>query len=72
MLLLLVASVTGVWLVFRQELDRALNARLRVVAPSATRLSEDEIVAQVERQLPEAVVSLVQFPQRPTMRCRCR
>ena len=65
MLLLLVASVTGVWLVFRQELDRMLNARLRVVVPSAGRLSEDEIVARVERQFPDAVVSLVQFPQGP-------
>ena len=26
MLILLIASVTGVWLVFRQELDRSLNA----------------------------------------------
>jgi uncharacterized iron-regulated membrane protein len=64
MLLLLIASVTGVWLVFRQELDRVLNARLRVVAPSATRLSEDQIVALVERQFPDAMVSLVQFPRR--------
>jgi uncharacterized iron-regulated membrane protein len=64
MLLLLVASVTGVWLVFRQEIDRQLNARLRVVAPAATRLSEDDIVRLVERQFPDAMVSLVQFPQR--------
>lgn len=38
MFLLCSAAVTGVWLVFRQELDRALNARLRVVQPAATRL----------------------------------
>jgi uncharacterized iron-regulated membrane protein len=65
MLLLFIASVTGVWLVFRQEIDRALNSRLRVVNPGATRLSEDEIVVLVEKQFPDAMVSLVQFPQRP-------
>jgi uncharacterized iron-regulated membrane protein len=65
MLLLLIASVTGVWLVFRQEIDRALNAKLRVVEPRATRLSEDEIVRLVEQQCPDDVVSLVQFPLRP-------
>jgi uncharacterized iron-regulated membrane protein len=65
MLLLCIASTTGVWLVFRQELDRALNARLRVVEPAATRLPGDEIVALVERQFPGAMVSLVQLPQRP-------
>jgi len=65
MLCLFIASVTGVWLVFRQELDRALNARLRVVQPRATRLSEDDVVALVERQFPSAMASLVQFPQRP-------
>jgi len=52
MLLLLIASVTGVWLVFSQEIDRALNAKLRVVEPRATRLSEDEIVRLVERRFP--------------------
>ncbi len=65
MLLLFIASVTGVWLVFRQELDRVLNAKLRVVEPGASRLSEDEIVARVEKRFPDAMVSLVQFPQRP-------
>jgi len=65
MLLLFIASVTGVWLVFRQEIDRALNAKLRVVQPAATRLSEDEIVTLVEQAFPDAMVSLVQFPQRP-------
>jgi uncharacterized iron-regulated membrane protein len=65
MLCLLVAGATGVWLVFRQELDRALNSRLRVVTPAATRLSEDEIVSRVEAAFPAAFVTLVQFPQRP-------
>src|SRR5262245_58007888 len=65
MLCLFIASVTGVWLVFRQELDRALNAKLRVVQPAATRLSEDDIVGLVEKAFPDAMASLVQFPQRP-------
>jgi uncharacterized iron-regulated membrane protein len=65
MLCVFIASVTGVWLVFRQEIDRALNAKLRVVQPAATRLSEDDIVTLVEKAFPEAMVSLVQFPQRP-------
>jgi len=65
MLLLFIASVTGVWLVFRQELDRALNSNLRVVQPATTRLSEDDIVRLVEKTFPDAMVSLVQFPQRP-------
>jgi uncharacterized iron-regulated membrane protein len=65
MLLLFIASVTGVWLVFRQELDRALNAQLRVVQPGTRRLSEDDIVRLVEKHFPDAMVSLVQFPQRP-------
>jgi uncharacterized iron-regulated membrane protein len=64
MLLLFIASITGVWLVFRQELDRALNAQLRVVQPGTTRLSEDDIVRLVERTFPDTMVSLVQFPQR--------
>jgi uncharacterized iron-regulated membrane protein len=62
---LFIASITGVWLVFRQELDRALNARLRVVRPAAARLSEDDIVTLTEHRFPDAAVSLVQFPQQP-------
>jgi uncharacterized iron-regulated membrane protein len=65
MVCLLVAGATGVWLVFRQELDRVLNSRLRVVTPAATHLSEDEIVSRVETAFPAAFVTLVQFPQRP-------
>ena len=65
MVLLLIAAATGIWLVFRQEFDRTLHSRLRVVVPAATRLSEDEIVARVESAFPEASVSLVQFSQRP-------
>ena len=64
-LLLFIAAVTGVWLIFRQELDRALNSRLRVVQPAATRLSEDDIVNLIEQKFPDAMVSLVQFPRRP-------
>jgi uncharacterized iron-regulated membrane protein len=65
MLCLFVASVTGVWLVFRQELGRAFDAKLRVVPPAATRLSEDDVVTLVEQRYPRDFVSLVQFPQRP-------
>jgi uncharacterized iron-regulated membrane protein len=65
MLCLFVASVTGVWLVFRQELGRAFDAKLRVVRPAATRLSEDDVVTLVEQRYPRDFVSLVQFPQRP-------
>ena len=35
------------------------------MTPAATRLSEDDIVTLVEKQFPDAMVSLVQFPQRP-------
>jgi uncharacterized iron-regulated membrane protein len=62
---LLVAAATGVWLVFRQELDRALHSRLRIVTPAATQLSEDEIVSRVETAFPAAFVTLLQFPLRP-------
>lgn len=55
MLLPFIASVTGVWLVFRQELDRALNAPLRIVQPAATRLSEDDIVRLIEQHFPDAI-----------------
>jgi len=62
---LLIAAATGIWLVFRQELDRSLNSRLRVVTPAATHLSEDEIVSRAEAAFPRALVTLVQFSLRP-------
>src|SRR6185295_13778893 len=65
MVCLLIAGLTGIWLVFRQELDRTLNSQLRVVTPAATRLSEDEIVSRVEAAFPTVSVSLVQFPRQP-------
>jgi uncharacterized iron-regulated membrane protein len=61
MLLLFIFFVTGVWLVFRQELDRALNSQLRVVQPGTTRLSEDDIVRLVEKTFPDAMVSSTLF-----------
>ncbi len=57
-----IAAATGVWLVFRQELDRALHSRLRIVTPAATCWSEDQIVSRVETAFPAALVTLLQLP----------
>ena len=65
MAFLSVAALSGVWLVFRQPLDHALRARLHVVTPAKTRLSDDEIVSRVESAFPAARVSILQLPQSP-------
>jgi len=62
---LVVASLTGVWLVFRSELDRMLSPHLRVVRPGATRVPSDDVVSRVERAFPDARVTLLGAQARP-------
>jgi uncharacterized iron-regulated membrane protein len=61
---LLIAAVTGTWLVFRVELDRWVNPHLRVVRPQGTRASLASIVDTVERRFPDALVRTLILPER--------
>ena len=64
-LALVVVSVTGSALVFRHEIDRALNPALLRVAPGADRVPLAEIVGAVEAAVPESAPRLVRLPRDP-------
>jgi uncharacterized iron-regulated membrane protein len=53
---LLVAAVTGTWLVFRVEMDRLVNPELRTVEPGARLLPLATTVASIARLFPNAEV----------------
>jgi uncharacterized iron-regulated membrane protein len=59
LVLLFVAGATGGVLTFRDELERAVNPHLHVVAPAARRVPLQEIVDTVERRYPTARVSTI-------------
>lgn len=65
MAFVLVAALTGMWLVFRPELERTLQPQLRTVIPAVRQVPTDELVTQVERAYPTSYVSLFQFARRP-------
>jgi vanillate O-demethylase ferredoxin subunit len=60
-LFLLVASVSGVLLVFRGELDERFNPHLFTVAPGEHRLPLDEILARVHRAYPDGEFDFAEF-----------
>ena len=53
---LLVAAVTGTWLVFRVEMDRLVNPEQRIVQAETQRLPLASIIESVERRFPRASV----------------
>ena len=53
---LLVAAVTGTWLVFRVEMDRLVNPEQRIVQAETQRLPLASIIESVERWFPRASV----------------
>ena len=62
---LLVAAVTGIWLVFRVEMDRLVNPHLRVVQPGGGRVSLSSIAAAAERRFPASQVQALILQERP-------
>ena len=61
---MLVAAVTGTWLVFRVEMDRLVNPHLRVVHPGTNRVSLASIVDAAEHRFPNSVVQALILPER--------
>jgi uncharacterized iron-regulated membrane protein len=61
---MLVAALTGTWLVFRVELDRLVNPQLRTVPPAEGRVSLTSIVERVERRFPHAQLQALILPER--------
>ena len=62
---LLVAAITGTWLVFRVEMDRLVNPHLRVVQPGANFVSLGSIVDAAERRFPNSIVQALILQERP-------
>ena len=61
---LLVSGLTGSALVFRSEIDTALNPHLLRVAPTETRASLQSVVDEVRREYPGDTLSRLRMPQR--------
>lgn len=59
LVLLFVAGATGGVLTFRDELERAVNPHLHVVAPAERRIPLQEVIDTVERRYPAARVSTI-------------
>ena len=64
--LIVVIGVTGSVLVFRDSLDRSLNAEMLEVAPGPQRLAPDEIVARVQASFQDAQVTALLPYEDPT------
>jgi uncharacterized iron-regulated membrane protein len=62
---LLIAAVTGTWLVFRVEMDRLVNPHLRVVKPGVSLVSLESIVDAAERRFPDSSVQALILQERP-------
>jgi hypothetical protein len=62
---MLVAAITGTWLVFRVEMDRLVNPHLRVVQPGTSHVSLASIVEAAERRLPNSVAQALNLQERP-------
>jgi uncharacterized iron-regulated membrane protein len=62
---MLVAAITGTWLVFRVEMDRLVNPHLRVVQPGTSRVSLASIVEAAERRFPDSVAQAFILQERP-------
>ncbi|MHB0948035.1 MAG: PepSY-associated TM helix domain-containing protein [Gemmatimonadaceae bacterium] len=64
-IVLLGSGATGSALVYRHEIDRALNPQLLRVAPAAARAPLQPILDRARRRFPERVPTRVRMPQRP-------
>jgi uncharacterized iron-regulated membrane protein len=53
---MLVAAVTGTWLVFRVEMDRLVNPELRTVQPGTQLLPLASTVESIERRFPNTEI----------------
>jgi uncharacterized iron-regulated membrane protein len=62
---LLVAAVTGTWLVFRVEMDRLVNPHLRVVHRGVDLVSLESIVDAAEGRFPDSIVQALILQERP-------
>lgn len=64
-LVLVVTGLTGSALVFRDEIDAALNPRLRRVVPAGPRVPLQPVLDRVARDFPGEAPTRVRMPRRP-------
>ena len=64
-LLLVVSSLTGAGIVFREELDHALNRSLQSVILQAEQVDMDTILAPVQAAHPDLPLQFILFPRKP-------
>ncbi|MBW4471487.1 MAG: PepSY domain-containing protein [Stenomitos rutilans HA7619-LM2] len=64
-LLLVVSSLTGASIVFREELDHALHRSLQSATPQAEQVSIDTILTPVQAAHPSLPLQFVMFPRKP-------
>jgi uncharacterized iron-regulated membrane protein len=64
-LLLLVIGLSGSALVFRQEIDEALNSKLLRVAPAPTRVPMQQVLDAARRAFPDEAPSRIRMPRTP-------
>ena len=62
---MLVAAVTGIWLVFRVEMDRLVNPHLRVVRPGSSQVTLESIVDAAEHRFPDSMMQALILQERP-------
>lgn len=62
---MLVATVTGVWLTFRVEMDRLVNPELRTVRPGTTRVPLATIAADIGERFPGTSIHTFILQDRP-------
>ncbi|HEU4586571.1 MAG TPA: PepSY-associated TM helix domain-containing protein [Gemmatimonadaceae bacterium] len=64
-LLLVVIGLSGSALVFRQEIDEALNPELLRVTPAATRVPMQQVLDVAQRAFPDEAPSRIRMPRTP-------
>jgi uncharacterized iron-regulated membrane protein len=64
---LLLLGVTGTLMVFENEIDRALNAKLAYVEPAGRPLTLDAITQKIQSRYPGAKIEGFELPQRPDL-----
>src|SRR5262245_63967672 len=62
---LLIAAVTGTWLVFRVALARLVNPHLRLVEPGPAQVTLASIVEAAERRFPDSTMQALILQERP-------
>jgi uncharacterized iron-regulated membrane protein len=64
-LFLIISSLTGASIVFREELDHVLYRSLQTVTPQAEQVSIDAILAPVQSAHPDLLLQFILFPRNP-------